>query len=372
MLRGWDRYTIGIVRALMRRQVDVTLLCHAWAPVHERHRAVLDCEVLPVGGRAGIWWEQTALPLALRRAGFDLYHAPAEHGVPRLRPCPAVLTLHSATAHSYADMIARGLLPGTLRDYLGHDVDPGRSTFANRYWTMQVMSANHVIAPSAFAAEEIVRLVGVPAARVSAIPLAADEIFRGPPRDAATLDRTIASHGLRRPFLLYVGGYERHKNVGGLLAAFALLTARKPELALVLIGSGPAPDALIAEARGHGLRPGDNVHFRSGVVEDLPALYEAAELFVSLSWRESFGLPPLEAMMRGTAPVVSAWGAAPEVVGDAGRLVDPRDHAAFVDAVLRLLADPGRSDRARAAAKRFSWDAAAEATLAIYERLRQR
>lgn len=372
VLRGWDRYTIGIVRALRARDVDVTLLCRASSPVHASHAATLGVPVLALQDQGGLWWEQVALPRAVRRGGFDLYHAPAEHGVPLLSPCPTVLTLHSATAHSYAEMIRTGLLKGPLRDYLGHDADPYAMTPANVYWRAQVRRADHIIAPSAFAREEIVRLVHIPGGRVSAIPLAADDIFLGPPRDAASLDAALARTGLRRPYLLYVGGYEHHKNVGGLLGAFARLRAQRPDLALALIGSGPATEALRTKAAVLGLEAGMDVYFLSGVVDDLPAVYEGAELYVSLSWRESFGLPPLEAMTRGTAVVASAWGAAPEVVGDGGILVDPRDADAFVAAAMKLLSDPGRAGRARAAAARFSWPTCAAATIEVYRRLLER
>ncbi len=366
VLRGWDRYTIGLVRALTRRGVEVTLLCREGAPVHATHAATLGVRVLPLPDARGVSWEQVTLPLALRREGFDLYHAPAEHGIPLLRRCPAVLTLHSATAHSYADLIATARLPGPLSRY-GDFGDPGELTFANAYWRAQVARADHIIAPSFFAADEIVRLVPAGRDRVTAIPLAADDIFTGPPRDAATLEAALARAGIARPYLLHVGGYERHKNVGGLLEAFAALRERHGELALVIAGSGAVPRELQDLAARLGIAAA--VHFLSGVVADLPAIYEAAELSVSLSWRESFGLPALEAMSRGTAVVASAWGAAPEVVREGGILVDPRDHDAFLAAVEKLLAEPEpeRAARARTAAARFSWERAAEETMEVYE-----
>jgi hypothetical protein len=63
-----------------------------------------------------VWWEQVAVPQALRRGEFDLYHAPAEHGIPVLSRRPTVLTVHSVTMHSYADLIRQGQLTGHLRE----------------------------------------------------------------------------------------------------------------------------------------------------------------------------------------------------------------------------------------------------------------
>jgi glycosyltransferase involved in cell wall biosynthesis len=106
--------------------------------------------------------------------------------------------------------------------------------------------------------------------------------------------------------------------------------------------------------------------------EELAHLYDAAELFVSLSWRESFPLAVVEAMSFGVPVVASRWGGAPEVVGEAGRLVDPRDTEGAKQAMLEVLKPELRADfsfRARAQAKSFLWDTTVEQTLALYRRL---
>jgi glycosyltransferase involved in cell wall biosynthesis len=375
VLRGWDRYTIGLVRALLDRDVEVTLLTREREPIHTGHLATLVSSVRPsvrasvgqLSDRGGLWWEQVSLPRAL--GGFDIYHAPAEHGVPLLAPCPTVLTLHSPTAHSYADLIAQGLLPGTLRDYLGYDLDPNAATAANAYWRGQVARASAIIAPSAFARDEIVRLLKIRPGKVTAIPLAVDDAFRQPPHDTASRQATLARLGVRSPYMLYVGGYEKHKNVSGLLAMFALVKAQRPDLSLVMAGSREPDHALAAEASKLGLTPDDDARFLVGLGPELTDLYDGAELFVSMSWRESFGLPALEAMTRGVAVVASEWGAATEVVGDGGLLVDPRDPRAAAQAVLNLLGDPTRNARASSSAARFDWGRIAEATLGVYRSL---
>ena len=119
VLRGMDRYTVGLVGALVRAGVRVTLFHRAREPLHAPHVAGLGCAVVALADRSGVHWEQVALPAALRRGRFDVYHATAERGVPRVAPCPVVLTIHSLTAQSYGRLIARGLLPGAVRDYVG-------------------------------------------------------------------------------------------------------------------------------------------------------------------------------------------------------------------------------------------------------------
>lgn len=369
VLRGWDRYTIGLVKTLTRRGVEVLMLERKRQPMHAPHLDGIGCGVVALDDFGGLWWEQVAVPLALARLGVDVYHAPAEHGIPLLSPCPTVLTLHSATAHSYADLLRRGELAGALRDYVGTDTHPDTPTPANLYWHAQVRRASWILAPSRFAAGEITAFLGVPPARVTATPLAPDAAFLAPPRPAAVRAATLAKIGARAPYLLYVGGYEPHKNVPALLAMMARLRHAHTTLQLVCIGSRAAPAALVEQARMLGLQPGADVVLGHAASDELVDLYDEAALFVSLSWRESFGLPALEAMTRGVAAVVSAWGAAPEVVGDVGGLVDPRDHAGAAEVVLAMLRDPRRGEVAREAARRFSWERTADMTMVVYERL---
>ena len=106
---------------------------------------------------------------------------------------------------------------------------------------------------------------------------------------------------------------------------------------------------------------------------DLPALYNAATLFVFPSLYEGFGLPVLEAMACGTPVACANTGGLPEIVGEAGRLFDPHSAAKIKDAVAELLADDTLraelGERGLARAQRFSWQATAAATLHCYREL---
>ncbi len=372
VLRGWDRYLVGLAGELVRQGVEVTLFHRASQPLQRRHVADLGCEVAGLEDRGGMHWEQMAVPLALWRGKFNLYHAPAEHGVPLAASCPTVLTIHSVTAHSYRDLIRRGLLLGRLSDYLGHDVRLDYRSFSFSYWRAQIARASHILCPSDFCRDEIIRFLGLSPNRVTAIPLAAHEQFQKPPADAAVRAAMLNQLGVRKRYLLYVGGYEAHKNVGGLLETFAMVRAAMPELSLVVVGSKALPETIPAHAARLGLRPGREVVFLLDLAEDLTDLYDDAELLVTLSWRETFCLPALEAMARGIPVVASAWGGAREIVGTSGRLVDPRDHEAAKSAILEVLAMSNRfavGAAIRAQADRFTWATTAAQTLEIYRSL---
>jgi glycosyltransferase involved in cell wall biosynthesis len=104
--------------------------------------------------------------------------------------------------------------------------------------------------------------------------------------------------------------------------------------------------------------------------EDLPALYTAAELFVFPSLYEGFGLPPLEAMDCGTPVITSDTSSLPEVLGEVGIMVDPRDVSGLTEAMRRVLTDGGKRremrERGLRQAARFSWERTAQETLEVY------
>ncbi len=137
------------------------------------------------------------------------------------------------------------------------------------------------------------------------------------------------------------------------------------------MGTKFLPDEVVAHAKRLGLDRERAVVFLVDVTDDLTDLYDEAQLFVTMSWRETFCLPALEAMTRGKPVVASRWGAAPEIVGMAGRLVDPRDFQAASDAVLELLGmeRDGFAQKVRQQAERFTWAETGSRTLEVYESL---
>ena len=327
---GIRRYTLQVLRAAVERGLDCVLYGDGDTAL----------EAIPSGVRPFVldhrvtqWWDQVALPAALRRDGAEVFLSPY-YKRPLAAPCPVVVTVHDLFFIGY---------PGRRR--------PLYDAALTRLARLYAAGADAIVADSEHSRRAIVARLGIPAERIAVIPVGLDAEFRPTPLSAAQRER----YDLGARYALYVGNFLPHKNLPRLLRAWATLSGTEATHRLVLAGGDPARrEALVALAASLGL--GDRIAF-AGVVDDadLPAVYTGATLLVLPSLEEGFGLPALEAMACGTPVVAGRRGALPELVGDAGWLVDPEDERELAAAVGRLLSDPverqrlTRRGRARAA-----------------------
>jgi glycosyltransferase involved in cell wall biosynthesis len=176
--------------------------------------------------------------------------------------------------------------------------------------------------------------------------------------------------GLPDRFILFVGTLEPRKNVVGLVEAYARLPKDRPPLLLVG-GKGWLYDEIFARVEALGLS--EEIRFAGYVpVDALPWWYNAAEIFVYPSLYEGFGLPPLEAMACGTAVISSRASSLPEVVGQAGLLVDPAEPDALAQAMEHVLTDKEMRKEMQSAglaqAQNFTWSSTARQTVESYRR----
>jgi glycosyltransferase involved in cell wall biosynthesis len=190
------------------------------------------------------------------------------------------------------------------------------------------------------------------------IPEAADPVFR--PKEGAA-EGVKERWGLSDPYLLFVGALDARKDPAALLAAWKKARAGDPSLKLVVAGApGQQAPASMAGA------------VQVGRVDDeaLADLYSAAGCFVFPSRYEGFGLPCLEAMACGCPVAAFRNSSLPEVVGDAGLLVEDGDGEALGVAAVEMMRDRERWKRAGLKrAKKFSWLQTARDTISAYESL---
>lgn len=304
-----------------------------------------------------IFWHLVALPRMLRTQRCDLCFMPAgnrrlawSYGVPSV-----------GTVHDFSQL------------HVPQKYDAARMFYIMRVLPRMMRRLTRVISVSESTRRDLESFARVPSERIRVIYNGADlERFAPRPRAQARADLPAE---LRIPehYVLYIARLEHPgKNHVRLLDAFAALkrTTDLPHK-LVLVG-GRWSGADVIDARVAELGLSDQVIFPGFVPnEAIPALYAAADAFAFPSLFEGFGIPVLEAMASGTPVCASNTSSIPEVVGDAGLLFDPRDVPAMTDCLSRLLQDEPLRQRLIAAgtarAKGFTWDAAAEATLAELE-----
>jgi glycosyltransferase involved in cell wall biosynthesis len=279
---------------------------------------------------------------------LDLLHSP-DFIPPALGAGRTVITVHDLNFIHFPQF----LTTDSLRYYAGQIE-----------WA--VNRADHILADSNQTRADLRGLLNVPAGKVTTVHLAADERFR-PVSDLTALDR----YGLSPGYILFVGTLEPRKNIPTLLRSYrSLLDRAVTDVPLVLVGRrGWLAEGVFDTLESLRL---DRVRILDDVagLESLIQLYNGARLLVIPSFYEGFGLPVLEAMACHTPVVASDRGSLPEIVGDAGLLVNPEDPDELAAAIERLLSDePLRAaliEKGRLQAARFTWEKCVQQTLQVY------
>jgi glycosyltransferase involved in cell wall biosynthesis len=367
---GVGEYTHELVRALATaidpNILDLTIFSSSW-----RDRLVLDepelRRVRAVDRRVPVRvlnfaWHRLGWPSAEALTGgvFDVTHSPHPLLLPS-RAAAQVITIHDL---SFLDE----------RDASRHDVRRDYPALVHAH----AARADRVVVSSAYAAGEIERRLNVARGKIALCPPGA------PDWPARTVSPAPG-------YVLFVGTLERRKNVGALLDAYERLLTRPPKHAagadvraegrreerarglpeLVLAGKATASSGVWLERIARPPLRGFVRHLGYVDAADRRALYEGARLLVLPSFEEGFGLPVLEAMTIGVPVIAARRGALPEVVGNAGPLIEPNDPEELAAAIEHLLEDETFAaacvSKGLARARQFRWNATAERVMDVYQ-----
>jgi glycosyltransferase involved in cell wall biosynthesis len=303
-----------------------------------------------------VFWEQGELPRLAGQHKLDLLHSPG-YTAPLRIDIPSIVTIHDMQIHYY----------------------PKNFSFAKRlFWKKLIPSSARkaacVIAPSMHTREDVIHLLGVHPDRVRLTYEGVSPRFK---RETDERIREIKSKNrLPEKYVLCVATFNPHKNIDGLIRAYGLVREKLADKAdfphkLVLVGikqrHSPAIQRTIQEQKL------DNDVIITGHLdhEDLPGIYSGADVFVLPSFFEGFGLPVLEAMACGTPVVASDRTCLPEIVAEAGILVNPASDADIADGIIKVLTNLELAEQLRnfgyTRIKHFSWERMARQTLEIYE-----
>lgn len=283
----------------------------------------------------------------LHKHGPDIYHLPQNGlGLPVGFRGRLVVTVHDLIPYVLPETCSAHYRERFLRDL-----------------PRVVQAADRIIAVSQATRADLIALAGARPEQVTVVHEAAEPQYSPSPRRAAGSGPT--------PYLLYVGGFNRRKNLSLLVRAFseALRELAEP-LDLVLAGDpGPIGAALAREAEEAGV---SGRLMLPGFIPlpRLPGLYREAVAFIYPSLYEGFGLPVLEAMACGTPVVAADLPALREVAGPAALWFDPKDLQGLSAAISSVVLDPGLrarlSAQGLARARQFSWERCARETAQVY------
>jgi glycosyltransferase involved in cell wall biosynthesis len=307
------------------------------------------------GTVSNLLWTHAFLPRILRRVNADLLHAPG-FIAPLVTACPVVVTVHDISYLLYPAHFSRWW-----------------ATYLKAMMPQTVKSAAAIVCVSEHSKRDVVATYKLSAQKVSVVPNGVDHDRFYP---GAALDYDWAcSLGIREDYILHVGAFSYRKNIPVLLRAVAHLRSKGMWTKRQLVLAGPQDLSL--KGAHEVFETIQELDLSTSVVltghipnRHLPGLYAHAALLVMPSLYEGFGLPVLEAMATGTPVVASNASSLPEVAGGAAILFPTQDYFALADSIEEVLEHRSVAKELRQRglerARQFSWQRAAEETIAVY------
>jgi len=294
------------------------------------------------------FWTQIGLPFNLffQKPRSDVFFTPS-HYAPRFSPCPRVISIMDLSFLRYPEMFK------------------AQDLYQLKSWTAySVAKAARILTISKSSKNDIIKYYQVPEEKVVVTYPGADGI-----KDMTDKTDMRKKYGIKGDYILSVGTLQPRKNFVRLIEAFSTLGPNS--YTLIIVGKkGWLYKEILAAPKKFGVEK--KVKFLDYVPdEDLPALYQGAKCFVLISLYEGFGLPVLDALKYGVPMVGSNVSSLPEVMGEAGILVDPNNVQDIAKGIDKVINDTAiRQElikKGKEQAAKFSWEKCGKETLKILE-----
>jgi len=406
--RGIHRVAEKLVAGLISSQ-QCELSFVATSSVYESRRYLAEHTTIPVAP-----FHHHPRQIALSKWAHDVHRRKAET-IPRCRLCRRVLPwITQKTANQAAKLAVRLAARFNVQDLVGADIyhstlapipaAVGRSRLKRFLTVYDLIPLTHPetvqgrgvsllrrqldsLTPGSFAfcvsnhvRNDLLNCTRLPPENVFVTPLAASPETFYPATDPGEVRAKLQKHGIPDvPYFLTLSSFDPRKNFVHLIQCFAELaeSGECGQCNLVLVGTNPEGHSCFEEAIAKFPRLKHRI-ITPGFIpdEDLAAIYSGAVAFAFPSLSEGFGIPAVEAMQCGLPVISSNTTSMPEVVGDAGMLLDPRDKAAWCAAMKQILRDAKLASEFRkksiARAKLFSWERFIAETLRGYRQSLER
>lgn len=350
---GIGTYTENIVKNLIN--IDTANNYHFfWSGSNYQCINKENCKVVMTSKRHQRFFEDHYFPQNIAKENIDIYHMPQNGiGFSEEISCKKIVTIHDLIPYIMPETVGKGYLLKFLKEM-----------------PLIIEGSAGIITVSEFSKRDILKFFPIDEHKIFVTPLAADKKY-------APLDKLYCKtflknvYNLTQPFILYLGGFSERKNVASVLTAFSkVYKDLNKKYNLVIVGGYKDSSQTLIKLTNE-LKIESNVIFTGFVPEEhLPIFYNGCDTFVYPSFYEGFGLPPLEAMSCGAPVIASNLTSIPEVMGDAGILINPYNISEISFAIGNLLSNENlREELSIKGLKRsseFSWQNTATNTLKVY------
>jgi len=356
---GVGRYTFNLYKSILENTRKNKYFLYSSSQIDKLERAseekvyTISKDISLRNGVLKILWEQMALPFYSLSDRLDIFHY-TDHALSLLqRTRPVIITVHDIAYVRFPWLFNK-----TRQIYKGY------------IGSRSIRKADIIIADSYSTKKDIIQYFGINDEKIKVVYLGVENRFR----PISNVEEYRLKNNLPSKMILNVGTLEPRKNVVTLVKAFKQLKERGlNDYKLVIAGSkGWLYKQIFKEIQSSDLEK--EVLFLGNIADkDLPRLYNCADVFAYPSLYEGFGLPPLEAMACGVPVITSNTSSLPEVIGDAGIMIDPNDVNSLCEGICKVLEDRELRHRMRdmglERSKLFSWDKAAREILEIYDEM---